>query len=168
MKRVVSVLLALTLGVSLNGAILGQGEPPPRPGGGGFRGGGPPPMSPEEREKFRIQVGMTTQQQAQMEELFKDVHKRRGELFKRMRELFEEREKVTDTYEFDHKREKAIRNELAQINTQLLNIHLETEEKIRKILNKEQFEKLREIRRKQREEWRNKRAPNGGDRPAPP
>lgn len=124
-------------------------------------------MSPEEREKFRIRVGMTPQQQEQLETLFKDVHKRRSDLFNRMRELFEEREKVTDDYEFDRKREKAIRNELGQINAQLLNLHTETEEKIRKILNKEQFDKLRAIRKEQKEKWMKERGTRG-DRPPPP
>lgn len=124
-------------------------------------------MSPEEREKFRIRVGMTTQQQEQMETLFKEIHKRRSDLFKRMRDLFEEREKVTEEYDFDRKREKAIRNELGQINAQMLKLHTETEESIRKILNREQFEKLRAIRKEQKEKWQ-KEFGHRGDRPPPP
>ncbi len=162
MKRFIVVLIALSLGVMTSSGAFGQGEPFIRP-----RGGGPPVMSPEDREKFRIRVGMNTQQQEQMETLFKDIHKRRTDLFKRMRELFEEREKVTDDYEFDHKREKAIRNELGKINAELLNLHTETEEKIRKILNKEQFEKLREIRKEQKAQWQKERG-SRGDRPPPP
>jgi Spy/CpxP family protein refolding chaperone len=107
---------------------------------------GSPPLSPEERERFRQRLGITAQQQEQMEALFAEAHKQRRELGKKLWELFDQRNKVCDTYDFDRSKERALRAEILKVHQQLLKINLDTEEKLRRILNREQFEKLRAAR----------------------
>jgi Spy/CpxP family protein refolding chaperone len=160
----VSLLALLSLSL-LSGALLGQVGPPSF--GGGRSPGGrftPPPPTPEEREKFRQKLGITVQQQEQMDILFMESNKQRRALSERLRDLFNQRQIITDVYDFDRSRESAVRKEIGQINNQLLKIHSDSEEKLRRILNREQFERLVALRKEMMRARREGRDKQGHDK----
>jgi Spy/CpxP family protein refolding chaperone len=113
-------------------------------------------MSPEEREKIRVRLGISEKQQNQLEQSFFETMDKRGELGKRLRQLFEAREKLYETYEIDRAKERSIRNEIANIQNQFLVLHLESEEKVRRILNREQFARFQEWREEHKGQWRDR------------
>lgn len=120
--------------------------------------GPPPQFSPEEKEKFRQRLGITVQQQEQMDALFQESDRQRRALGARLWELFGERQTVCDVYDYDRAREAALRREIGQVYVQILKVHSETEEKLRRILTRDQFDRLRALRnetmRMFRDGWR--------------
>jgi Spy/CpxP family protein refolding chaperone len=158
-KRPFAWLLIPAVLCLLTNGLIAQSGPPAPPGSGGDhrRGGGPPQPTPEERERFRQRLGITVRQQEQMDALFADSDRQRKALSKRLWELFDQRRQVTDVYDFDRARERAIRKDLEQVNSQILKLHWETEEKLRRILNREQFDRLRELRAEMMRSFRDRR-----------
>lgn len=130
-------------------------------GGGGPRFGAPPNISPEEREKFRQRLGITVQQQEQMDALFNESFKQRRTLGERLGELFKQRGEVCDAYDFDRRRETSLRKDIERIYSQILKIHSDTEEKLRRILSREQFDRLRALREEAMKAHRDNRRPPG-------
>ncbi len=107
--------------------------------------GGPPPgPSPEEREKIRVAVGMTKDQQNQVEAIYHDGWKREEDLRKKSGELGKQLKLIYDTYNYDKSQAAGIRKEMCALYHQRMAIHAETQDKIRKVLTKEQFDKLTE------------------------
>lgn len=146
-QKLTSLCSLLCLSALLTGTLLQQ---PPAFGqrpDGGRRFGGPPQFTPEEKEKFRQKLGITVQQQEQMDGLFAESDKQRRVLGTRLRELFDQRQAVCDVYDFDRSREGSLRKEISQVYNQILKIHSDTEEKLRRILNREQFDRLVSLRK---------------------
>jgi hypothetical protein len=92
-----------------------------------------------------------------MDNLFADSQKQRQALNARLRDLFDQRHAVCDVYDFDRGREHALRKEISHVYNQILKIHLDTEEKLRRILNREQFERLRALRQEAMRAYENRR-----------
>lgn len=162
MKRLLVPLLILTgLVFLLPGAPAQDGGPFGGGRGGGPRFGQPPTLSPEEREKFRQRLGISAQQQEQMDTLFNDSFKQRRVLGEKLGELFKQRSEISDVYDFDKKRDWALRRDIERIYSQLLRIHSDSEEKLRRILNREQFDRLRALRAEAMRTHRENRRPPG-------
>jgi Spy/CpxP family protein refolding chaperone len=121
------------------------------------RGGGQRGPSEEERERIRLRIGITKEQQAQIEQLYTETDQKRREVGIRMRELYHQLFTLYDNYDFDRNLARAIRRELTELHRRTLWIHAENEEKLRKILTKEQFDKLRTLMKEKLEEWRSRR-----------
>lgn len=98
--------------------------------------------TPEEREAARIRIGITTQQQAQIEQVFADSGKQRHAVGDQLRTLYDQYRELYDSYTIDHSREAKLRQAIAQAHGQMLRIQGNTETKLRDILNREQFDRL--------------------------
>lgn len=122
-----------------------------------------PGLPPEQHFK----IGLNSQQQKQLETYFAEAGKQRQAAHAKLRALFEELQGLYDSYDYDAQKARAIREEIVVQQRRILAIHAENEAKLRRILNKDQFEKLRAQMKADREKhmqmWR-----NGGRRPGPP
>ncbi|HXG24294.1 MAG TPA: Spy/CpxP family protein refolding chaperone [Chthonomonadales bacterium] len=121
------------------------------------RGGGQRGPTEEEREKIRLRIGITKEQQTQIEQLYVETDQQRREIGRRMHMLYRQLFTLYDNYDFDRNQARAIRRELTDLHRRTLWLHAENEEKLRKILTKEQFDKLRALMREKRDEWRRER-----------
>jgi uncharacterized protein with von Willebrand factor type A (vWA) domain len=118
------------------------------------------------KEEFRQKIGMTEQQQEQMDKMFKETFQKRRDLGKKMRQQFEARQKVGNVYELDRAQLRQINNEIQRVNAQILALHVEAEEKIRRILNKDQFNKMIAFREEGMKKWQaGERQRRGGGAP---
>lgn len=111
------------------------------------RFGGPPPISAAEKEKNRIKIGLTVQQQQQLDAAFEEMGRQRQTLGRRMRELSQQRHELLANYNFDRKREKELRTETVQLYGKMMQLHTETDEKIRRIMTHDQFDRLQQMMR---------------------
>src|SRR5690348_1432026 len=125
---------------------------------GAQRPGGPPgPPSEEEKERIRGRLGITRDQQTQIEAIFADTGRQMREIDTRMRDLYHQLYAAYDAYDFDRNQAHALRKEIAGLYRRRMALHAENEEKLRRILNRDQFDRMRammrEMRDKHRQEW---------------
>lgn len=113
-----------------------------------------PGPSEEDKEKARIRIGMTKEQQAQIEAVYAESEKKRREAMQELGEKHRQLQVLYDAYEIDKAQERAILRDIVSIHWRLLRIHSEDEAKIRRILTKEQHEKLRAMIKEAMEEAR--------------
>jgi len=124
-------------------ALLAPGQNPQR---------GP---SEEDKEKVRLRIGMTKEQQSQIEALYAQSDQQRREIGLKMRDLFRQLEEdCYEHYDFDRSKATAIRKEIVGLHKRILLLRADNEEKLRRILNRDQFRRLRELMREQREQFR--------------
>lgn len=138
-----------------------QGEAPRR---GQFRMEARRGPSDADKEKARIRIGMTKEQQQQIEAVFNESDKKTREVFTELGQKHQDLQHVYDSYEIDKARERILIREIARLRMKLLQIHAENEAKIRRILTKEQHEKLRALMKEAMEQARR----GWGRRPPPP
>src|SRR5579872_539941 len=113
---------------------------------GGQRG-----PSEEDKEKARLRMGITKDQQAQIEKLFKDSEQKMRDLRTEMRGLYTELyDNIYGQYEIDHARANEVRKRILDLHRRMGDIHAHNEEMLRKILNHDQFEKMRALMRERR------------------
>jgi Spy/CpxP family protein refolding chaperone len=155
----------LVTAAALSSAVISQGPPPGSPGGRPPRFG---PPTEEEKERNRIRIGISREQQAQIDKVFRDSDLLMQEIRKRNIDLSRQLYGLYDSYDFDRAQAKTIRRELLTLHKRMTDIHAENEEKLRHIMNREQFERMRAIVREdwenRRKQWERQRA-NGGARP---
>ena len=123
--------------------------------------------SDEEKERTRIKIGITREQQIQIEAIFADARRQEGEVHNKSRELYAQLFSLYDIYEFDREQAKKLRREISKQNYKRMMIHAETQEKLRKVLSREQFDRMTQHGREMREKWRKehpRRGPPGGSR----
>ena len=161
-----------TLLLTILGPPLGAGIPQADPSREGPRFllaqfGGQRPGTEEEKEKARVRIGMTKEQQAQIEALYAGTDQQMRDIGGRMRDLYRQLRTLYDSYDFDRRQAGDIRKEIADLHRKILHLHYDNEEKLRRILNREQFQRLREL---MKEEWRNHRRDfdRGRGRPGAP
>lgn len=126
--------------------------------------GPPKPSQEEEKERRRLRIGITKEQEAQLDALWNEHGPKRKEVIEKMRDALKKLGEVYDNYEFDREQARALRREIVGLHARTMLLHLEAEEKIRKILTKEQFDKMRAL---MKEEWRQRmpsrpHGPRGG------
>jgi Spy/CpxP family protein refolding chaperone len=146
-------------------AVIAQGPPPGGPGRGPRFGQGP---TEEEKERNRIRIGISREQQGEIDKVFRDSDQQMQEIRKRSGDLSRQLYGLYDAYDFDRVQAKAIRKELLMLHKRMTDIHADNEEKLRHIMNREQFERMRAIVKedwkKRREAWERQRS-NGGTQP---
>ncbi|GEM_PF-5822550 len=129
----------------------GQGRPPH----------GKP--SQEDRDKFRQKIGLSVQQQTQMDTVFEEMGRERKPLGDKLRELHKQRHELLSAYTMDRSKEKALRAEITALYGRMLQLHTESEEKMRRIMNREQFDRLQQMMREKRSQDGNRsRRERGG------
>jgi Spy/CpxP family protein refolding chaperone len=127
--------------------------------------------SDEEKEKSRLRLGITVDQQNRIEALFKATGQQMHDLYTKLHEKRNElRTNVYGQYSFDVRQAKAAQNEILAINKLILEVQADTELKMRKILNRQQFERLQQMLKEKSEQRRQERGPRepGGRPPGRP
>src|SRR5437016_7939043 len=99
-------------------------------------------ISDEDKEKNRIRLGITKEQEVQIEGIWKSAGDQERELRKKEMGLYMQLHDITDIYDFDRNQASAVRREIYQLFKQRLTIHAETQEKIRRVVTKEQFDRM--------------------------
>lgn len=137
---------------------------------GGRRGPRPPGprfgVSDAEKEKARQRIGITREQQQQLEALLEETGKQTRAVFEQLREKHEQLQAVYEAYEIDKNKERALMRDISRLRYRLLQIHSEHEAKVRQVLTKEQHERLRALMKEAMENAR--RAFPGPGRFGPP
>jgi hypothetical protein len=132
------------------------------PPAGGRRFQGP---SEEEKERNRIRIGISKDQQAEIDRVFRDSDQLMQEIRKKFGDLSKQLYALYDNYDFDRAQAQAIRRDLLRLHKRMADIHAENEEKLRHIMNREQFERMRAIVRESmeshRKEWEERRKRGG-------
>lgn len=124
--------------------------------------------SEEEREKIRVRVGMTKEQQAQVEAIFTEERKLETESRKKTGELYKQLQQNLDVYDNDKVAAANLRKEICRLYRERIMIHANAQEKLRKVLTKEQFDKMTEMAHEWQNKWRERRGNFGPGRPGGP
>ncbi len=161
------VLLVLGAAFLQGGAVIAQQPDPHRREAGQNRPPRRPPNWEEEKEKARIRIGMTKEQQAQIEAIYAESEKKRQEAMRELGQKHQQLRAVYDSYEIDKTQERALLRDIVAVHWRLLRIHSEDEAKIRRILTKEQHEKLRALMKEAMDQARS-RWRRGSKPPASP
>ncbi|MCW3099889.1 MAG: hypothetical protein JWL77_5507 [Chthonomonadaceae bacterium] len=96
----------------------------------------------KEREKARQQIGISVPQQEQLTRLYAEADKKEKAIGKDLHDLYEQQRALYSAYVIDHGQERDLRKKMEQMHSQLLQLHAETEDSLRKLLTREQFERL--------------------------
>lgn len=126
------------------------------------------PPSEDEKEKMRVRMQITKEQQAQIEAVFTDEQKQERDIRTRERELWHQLYILYGQFDFDRNQALAIRKELGSLFRKRIMLHAETQEKLRKILTREQFDRMMAAMKEQREKWMKEHprpGPGGGPSP---
>jgi Spy/CpxP family protein refolding chaperone len=158
-------MLSCVLSVAAISGVRGQ-EADQKPESGEGRvllsqAGGPRIPGPEEKERMRLRIGLTKEQQAQMEAIFVESGRQVREILSKMRELNEQLGALYDSYDYDRNQARAIRRELVRLHHRWLLLHAENEEKLRRLMSREQFARFRAL---MKEEWERCRREREGRR----
>ena len=98
--------------------------------------------SEREREKARQQIGISVQQQEQLTRLYAEADKKEKAIGKELHDLYRQHRALYSAYSIDHAQERELRKKIEQMHSQLLHLHADTEDGLRKLLTREQFERL--------------------------
>lgn len=128
--------------------------------------------SDDEKEKNRIRIGITVQQQQQIDALWTDTGAKIREVREAQQQKNLELRQVMEKYDFDRGKARALREQIIQLHRKAGDIHAENEEKLRKILTRDQFERLqglmKEMFEKRRKEWQDHHPKGPGGAPGGP
>ena len=136
MNRKLLAILGL-LAISMTGAAFAQREP-----------------SDEEKERTRQKIGITREQQKELEAALAEARRQEGEIHAKSRELYGQLFAQYDIYDFSREDAKKIRREIGKLHHRRMLIHAETQEKLRRILTREQFDRMTQLTREKFEKWR--------------
>ncbi len=136
---------------------------------GRVRGPGSTRRSPtdEEKERARLSIGMTRDQQSQLEAVFDDSGKQMRAVFDGLRERHRKLSEVYDAYDIDEGQAEVARKGVLELRKKMLQVQAATEKRVRKILTREQFERMRALMHEEAQKRRRARTP-GDAPPGPP
>ncbi len=154
--------LALTALLPLH--CLAQGDDPGRSRGPGSTRRGP---SEEDKERARQKIGMTREQQSQLEAVFDDSGKQMRAIFDGLRERHRKLSDVYDAYDIDEGQAEIARKGVLELRRKMLQLQATAEKRVRKILTREQFERMRALMKEESQKRRRARMP-GEAPPGPP
>ena len=139
---------------------------------------GPPPTvrrrrpswpNPAQREEARVRIGLTVAQSKKIEQLYQETARQRQVIVKQTRELYHQLRALYDKYDFDHHRAALLRKKILALHQRRLELFSKNEERLRKIMNRQQFDRMRAmIRQMWRKSDRRHGQPPGVDEGAPP
>lgn len=130
---------------------LGQAPPPPPPMMQPNHG--PPPESPWSGDNLQL----SPDQKAKFTALAEQAQQARGSLYKQLHDLRNNLSAVYGEYQLDARKARALNDELNKVQAQLLEMHLQEQQKLRAILTPDQFNRLQAQIHQQREEERQQR-----------
>lgn len=121
--------------VVLGALAQGQPYPPPPPRS---MGGQPPPF---DREALFARLNLTAQQRTQLINLMNETEEKMRRLLTKLHEQRMQLIQLYQQYQFDEKTAQRIIQSINQTQADLLKVHHENQKQLRRILDKEQFER---------------------------
>lgn len=126
------------------------------------------PPTDEEKEAVRVRIGISKDQQAQIEAAWAENRRQSEELSKKMNDLRRQLYGLYENYDYDRAQADGLRHQTQVLYRKRLEVFGQTQEKMRKILSRDQFNRLQAIMREQREkmrrDWESRRGPGGPGR----
>lgn len=132
------VLLVLALG-ALPTSLTAQPPSPWGPPRG--MGGQRPPAPPFDREALFNHLNLTAQQRTRLTALMNETEEQMRQLLTRLHEQRMQLMQLYGQYQFDEKAAQRLINNINQIQAELLREHHEHQKQLRRILDREQFER---------------------------
>ncbi len=134
----IGVVFTMVLGVLLTPLSAQPPSPwgPPR-GMGGQRS----PMPPFDREALFNHLNLTAQQRTRLTALMNETEEKMRQLLTRLHEQRMQLMQLYGQYQFDEKAAQRLINNINQIQAELLRGHHEHQKQLRRILDREQFER---------------------------
>lgn len=158
LKQFTSTLTFAILAIFSTALLAQNPNSPPKVASGqppsSVYGRSKPFPTPEQRERYRQKLGITVQQQEQLDALYAEADKKRKELWDKMREMNTQHWEMLETFDYDKTKERIHRYEMSKLYRSILFHHTDTEDKIRKLLTKEQFERLVAMRKEMASKWK--------------
>ncbi len=131
------VVLTVLIGTVAAGALAqGQPYPPPSP-----RSMGGPPHPPFDREALFARLNLSAQQRTQLINLMNETEEKIRRLLTKLHEQRMQLIQLYQQYQFDEKTAQRIIQSINQTQAELLKTHHEHQKQLRRILDKEQFER---------------------------
>ena len=123
--------------------------------------------SDEEKERNRIRIGLSKEQQSKLEALFKETGDQLQEVFKKQSEKRKELADIYKEYKYDKSRAATVQEELMQLRRQMTEISRRNEDRLRTIMKKDQFDRFQTLMQEEREKRNKERGERGrpGNRP---
>ncbi len=112
------------------------------------------PQSDEEKEANRVKIGMSREQQSQIEAMWAETDRQMKEVFSRSNDLRKQLDDLYDSYDFDRNVAGRLRHEIVALHRKRGLIFAENQEKLRRILSRDQFERMTALVKAQREQQR--------------
>ena len=134
-----TIMLTSLIGVIVAGA-LAQEQPysPPPPRG---MGGQPPKPRPFDREALFARLNLTPQQRIRLINLMNETEEKIRQLLTKLYEQRLQLMQLYQQYQFDEKAAQRIIQSINQTQAELLKVHHENQKQLRRILDKEQFDR---------------------------
>jgi Spy/CpxP family protein refolding chaperone len=94
---------------------------------------------------LRRRLRLSDEQQEKIQQLYRDSDRRKREIDELLKKLYRDLDKLYDRYDFDRGKVKNVSDQISDVRRRSLTLYRENEEKLRSILTREQFERLRNI-----------------------
>lgn len=121
-----------------------------------------------EKEASRIRIGMTKEQQAQIEAVYTDSERQEREIRTRMHDLYHQLYTSYQSYDFDRRQSAGYQKEILDLYKRRMAIHAATQEHIRRILDRGQFDRLNQCIKEHFDKMRKDGFRNRSERRGPP
>ncbi|MCL6473591.1 MAG: periplasmic heavy metal sensor [Firmicutes bacterium] len=138
--RVWVLTLFWLLSDTIAAGVLAQGAPPPPPPPRGMWGQ-PPPAPTFDREAMFNYLNLTAQQRTRLTALMNEFEEKMRQLLSRLHEQRMQLLKLYGQYQFDERAAQRIIQTINQTQAELLKMHHDHQKQLRRILDKEQFER---------------------------
>lgn len=94
---------------------------------------------------LRRRLNLTDEQQKKIKTLYANSDRRKREIEERLNKLYTELDRLYDRYDFDAARVRAVTDEITEVRRRSLTLYMDNEEGLRRIITREQFDRLRDI-----------------------
>ncbi len=131
------ILLLLLSGLVISGA-LAQVQPPPPPRA---PEGQPSPPAFFDREALFARLNLTVQQRTRLTNLMNETEEKLRQLLTKLHEQRTQLMQLYQQYQFDEREALRLIHSINQVQADLLKVHHENQKQLRRILDKEQFER---------------------------
>lgn len=149
-----------------------QGGPPPHHAGPPHHPGGPHAQGPHDLQGLADELGLKPQQRDQVRDLADEAHKQQVKLRAEIEVAGVDLRRELERDDPEEAKVTALVDKISGLEAQAKKVHLVAGIKIRRLLTKEQKQKLRELHERRAREWRERhrppQSPEPPRAPAPP
>lgn len=141
--RLFRLTLLLLFAVVVASGAMAQFQPAPPPPSRGQEGQ-PLPPPPFDRESLFNYLNLTSQQRTRLTALMNEMEEKMRQLLTRLHEQRMQLGKIYEQYDIDERTAQRLQNNIRQIQGEILKAHHEHQKQLRRLLDKEQFERWKQ------------------------